>query len=251
MLSSDDQAGAQFDSPPFVYEIRVKGRLSGEQWTSWFSDLTVSTAKGESTLRGRVLDHAALYGLLGRLRDLAVPLVAVKVLDADAQLRLSRSIRRYDLLINGLIVLLYLTLLGGLTAVTVLVAPVISPALALALLFALLAGMAHAFGLWTGQELWRWVGYVAWLAAAVSFLIFIPVSGIVPLPLALAIVLLIGAGGLFFVLTALRRAVQDARSRLAGDASPPGAAQGTQVLPSEPTAEPADDEAGLPDWNQS
>jgi hypothetical protein len=250
MQSSDDEEGALVDSPPFVYEIRVKGRLSDEQWTSWFSDLAVSTAKGESTLRGRVLDHAALYGLLGRLRDLAIPLVAVKVLDADAQLRLSRSIRRYDLLINGLIVLLYLTLLGGLTAVTVLVAPVISQALALALLFASLAGLAHAFGLWAGQDLWRWVGYAAWLAAAVSFLIFIPVSGILPMPLALAIVLLIGAGGLFFVVIALRRAIEDARGRLAGNASPPGVAGGMPALPAEPTAEPADDEAGLPDWNQ-
>ena len=251
MQSSNDQASAGFDRPPFVYEIRVKGRLSGEQWTSWFNDLTVSTARGESILRGRVPDHAALYGLLGRLRDLAIPLVAVKVLDADAQLALSRSIRRYDLLINGLVVLLYLMLLGGLTAITVLVAPVINTALAMALLFALLAGLAHAFGLWTGQALWRLVSYAAWLAAAVSFLVFIPVSGILPMPLALAIVLFIGAGGLFYMLTTLRRAVQDARSRLAGDASPPGAARGTQLLPAEPAAQPADDESGLPDWNQS
>ena len=251
MLSSDDQAGAQFDRPPFVYEIRVKGRLSGEQWTSWFNDLTVSTARGESILRGRVPDHAALYGLLGRLRDLAIPLVAVKVLDADAQLTLSRSIRRYDLLINGLVVLLYLMLLGGLTAITILVAPVINTALALALLFALLAGLAHAFGLWTGQALWRWIGYVGWLAAAVSFLVFIPVSRILPTPLAVAIVLVVGAGGLFFVLIAVRRLVQDARSRLAGGASPPEATEDTGVSRGEPAAQLADDEAGLPDWNQS
>ena len=251
MLSSDDEEGALVDSPPFVYEIRVKGRLSDERWTSWFSDLTVSTAKGESTLRGRVLDHAALYGLLGRLRDLAIPLVAVKVLDADAQLRLSRSIRRYDLLINALVVLLYLMLLGGLTAITILVAPVLTPALALALLFALLAGVAHAFGLWTGLAQWRWVSYAAWLAAAVSFLIFIPVSGILPMPLALAIVLFIGAGGLFFVVISLRRAIQDARSRLAGDTSPPGADSGMPLLHAETTAEPADSEAGLSDWNES
>ncbi|HSJ55485.1 MAG TPA: hypothetical protein VLC52_17215 [Anaerolineae bacterium] len=246
MLSSNDQGGDRFERPPFVYEIRVKGRLSGEQWTSWFDDLDVSTARGESTLRGRVPDHAALYGLLGRLRDLAVPLVAVKVLDADAQLTLSRSIRRYDLLINGLFVVLYLLILGALTAITVLAAPVINTALALALLFAALAGLAHGFGLWTGQALWRWVGYVSWLSAAVSFLVFIPVSGILPTPLALAIVLLIGAGGLFYGLIALRRALQDARSRLAGGALPPG----DTLLPSaEAGAEPGDDEAGLPDWN--
>lgn len=241
MPSSDDQAVDRFDKPPFVYEIRVKGRLAGEQWSAWFDHLTVSTKRGESTLRGRVPDHAALYGLLGRLRDLAVPLVAVKVLDADAQLALSRSIRRYDLLINGLVVLLYLLILGALTAITVLAAPVINTALALALLFAALAGLAHAFGLWTGQAPWRWAAYVAWLSAAVSFLVFIPVSGILPTPLALAIVLLIGAGGLFYLLSALRRALRDARSRLAG---------ATQLLSAGAEARPDDDEAGLPDWNQ-
>ena len=106
MKSNDktDETGAEFAKPPFLYEIRVKGRLSSEQWTSWFDDLTVSTDKGESTLRGRVPDHAALYGLLARLRDLAVPLVAVKVLDAEAQLKLSQQSRRYDLMINLLLV---------------------------------------------------------------------------------------------------------------------------------------------------
>ncbi len=133
MNSSDEtENGAEFTKPPFLYEIRVKGRLSSEQWTSWFDDLTVSTDKGESTLRGRVPDHSALYGLLARLRDLAVPLVAVKVLDAEAQLRLSRQSRRYDLTINLLLVAIYLALIGGLASITVFVAPIINTALALA-----------------------------------------------------------------------------------------------------------------------
>ena len=50
-MSSNDQADASFDRPPFVYEIRVKGRLSDEQWTSWFNDLTVSTAARSVTAR--------------------------------------------------------------------------------------------------------------------------------------------------------------------------------------------------------
>ncbi len=243
MHSSNGQTDTLVDQPPFVYEIRVKSRLSGEQWTSWFSDLTVSTAKGESILRGRVPDHAALYGLLGRLRDLAIPLVAVKVLDADAQFKMARSIRRYDLLINGLVVLLYLLLLGGLSAITILVTPVITTTLALTLLFAALAGLAHAFGLWTGQPLWRWTSYVAWLATAVTFLVFIPVSGILPTPLALAIVLLILAGGLYYAVTALRRVVQEQKSHLAGGAAPPEATGGTRVSSAGPEAQSGDDEA--------
>ena len=139
--------GTDLEQPPFLYEIRVKGRLSGEQWASWFDDLTVSTTEGESTLRGRVPDHAALYGLLARLRDLAIPLLAVRVLDAQAQLELSRQSKRYDLVINLLVVALYLLLLGGLSAITVWVTPVIHVALAMTLLFALLGGLAHAFWL--------------------------------------------------------------------------------------------------------
>ena len=46
----DRRVEATYDPPPFLYEIRVKGRLSGEQWTSWFDDLTVSFAQGKSTL---------------------------------------------------------------------------------------------------------------------------------------------------------------------------------------------------------
>ena len=34
-------AGVEFDQSPFLYEIRVRGRLAAEQWTSWFDDLTV------------------------------------------------------------------------------------------------------------------------------------------------------------------------------------------------------------------
>lgn len=214
-------AGVEFDQPPFLYEIRVKGRLSGEQWASWFDDLTVSTAGGESTLRGRVPDHAALYGLLARLRDLAIPLLAVRVLDAEAQLRLSRQSKRYDLLINGLVVALYLLLLGGLSAITVWVTPVIHVALAMTLLFALLGGLAHAFWLWTDQAAWRWLSYAAWLAAAGSFLIFIPVSEVLPAALGIAITLFLLAGGLVYLVYALRRRAAGVDARLAGTGAPP------------------------------
>jgi hypothetical protein len=204
------------DQPPFLYEIRVKGRLSGEQWTSWFDDLTVTVAQGESTLRGKAPDHAALYGLLARLRDLAIPLVAVRVLDAEAQRKLAQTSRRYDLLINGLLAALYLLLLGGLATITVFVAPVINVALALTLLFALLGALAHAFWLWSGQQAWRWLSYALWPAAAVTFLIFIPLSGLMPPALGIAVMLLLLASGLLYAITFLRRHAEEIQSRLAG-----------------------------------
>jgi hypothetical protein len=217
--------GSELVSPPFLYEIRVKGRLSSEQWTSWFDDLTVSTARGESTLRGRVPDHAALYGLLARLRDLAVPLVAVKVLDAEAQLKLSRQSRRYDLAINLLLVAIYLALLGSLSTITVLVAPIINVALALTLLFALLGGLGHVFWLWSGQEAWRWITYVTWPAAGITFLIFLPTSGVLPPALGIAIILILAAAGLIHLVHYLRRRAENIHSSLAQEEFSPTAAR--------------------------
>ena len=223
--SDETKTSAEFVKPPFLYEIRVKGRLSSEQWTSWFDDLTVSTDKGESTLRGRVPDHAALYGLLARLRDLAVPLVAVKVLDAEAQLRLSRQSQRYDLTINLLLVAIYLALIGGLASITVFVAPIINTALALALLFALSGGLAHAFWLWSGQVAWRWITYVTWLAAAITFLVFLPVSGVLPPAVGIGIMLILGAGGLVYLVYYLRRRAENIKGSLTQGESPGSATE--------------------------
>ncbi len=225
---------AELVKPPFLYEIRVKGRLSPEQWADWFDDLAVSSADGESLLQGRVPDHAALYGLLGRLRDLAIPLIAVKVLDAEAQRTLAQESRRYDLLSNALMVTLYLLLLGGLAAITVFVAPIIHVALALALLFAALGGLAHAFWLWNGWLPWRVVSYIAWPAAAIAFVIFIPTSGVLPPALGLATMFFVLAGGLAYVVYLARRRAEELRSRLAGLVPPPAA---------EPTIVPPPDDA--------
>jgi hypothetical protein len=212
-----NHTASEYVAPPFLYEIRAKGRLSDEQWTSWFDDLTVSTARGESTLWGTAADHAALYGVLARLRDLAVPLVSVKVLDADAQHRLSRQSRRYDLLINLLLVVVFLALVGAMSAITVFVAPVVNVALALTWLFALLGGIAHGFWLWSGQVAWRWLTYVTWPAAAITFLVFIPASGILPTTVSLAIMFMLMAGGLLYLVYYLRRRAEDIRSHLAGN----------------------------------
>lgn len=58
-------------------EIRIKGQIA-EHWSDWFADLTIEhTDEGETILTGMVQDQAALYGLLARLRDLGLSLVAV------------------------------------------------------------------------------------------------------------------------------------------------------------------------------
>jgi hypothetical protein len=95
----------------------------------------------------------------------------------------------------------------------------INVALALALLFALLGALAHVFWLWSGQRAWRWVSYVTWPAAVITFLIFIPLSGLIPTALGIAIMLFLLASGLLYVITVLRRHAEEIKSRLAGRGS--------------------------------
>ena len=64
------------------YEIRLDGRLD-PHWTAWFDGMTLTTTEHGTTLRGVVTDQAALRGLLRKVRDLGLPLVAVLRLDAE------------------------------------------------------------------------------------------------------------------------------------------------------------------------
>ena len=60
-----------------VYEIRIKGHL-GSQWADWFEYLTITLEEnGDTLLTGAVVDQAALYGFLKKVRDLGMPLVSV------------------------------------------------------------------------------------------------------------------------------------------------------------------------------
>lgn len=60
-----------------LYEIRLRGHLSIE-WADWFDGLAITQqADGTTLLRGHIADQAALYGVLKRIRDLGVPLLAI------------------------------------------------------------------------------------------------------------------------------------------------------------------------------
>jgi hypothetical protein len=57
-------------------EIRIKGQLD-EQWSQWFEGFVLTRDQaGETIMTGRVLDQAALYGLVAKLRDLGIQLVS-------------------------------------------------------------------------------------------------------------------------------------------------------------------------------
>ncbi len=62
---------------PMVYQLRIKGHL-GRHWADWFEGLTITLEdNGDTLLTGPVVDQAALYGLLKKVRDLGMPLVSV------------------------------------------------------------------------------------------------------------------------------------------------------------------------------
>ena len=62
---------------PTVYQIRLKGHL-GSQWSDWFEGLVITALdNGDTLLTGPVVDQAALYGLLRKVRDVGIPLLTV------------------------------------------------------------------------------------------------------------------------------------------------------------------------------
>jgi hypothetical protein len=71
------------DQSPTHYRIRIRGHLDPSWWT-WFDRLTVTQADdGTTELVGPLVDQAALFGLLARLRDLGATLLLVERLAAD------------------------------------------------------------------------------------------------------------------------------------------------------------------------
>ena len=68
------------DRPPEQYRVRILGHLD-PAWSDWFDDLAIAQEEdGTTTLTGPLVDQAALYGLLSRLRDLGATLLAVESL---------------------------------------------------------------------------------------------------------------------------------------------------------------------------
>lgn len=60
------------------YEVTVEEHLDGD-WAEWFEGMTITyNARGETILSGQLVDQAALHGVLLKVRDLGLKLVAVK-----------------------------------------------------------------------------------------------------------------------------------------------------------------------------
>ena len=78
---SETHASIEDHHQPGLYEIRLKGHLDN-RWADWFEGLTITREdNGDTRLTGPVVDQAALHGLLRKVRDLGLPLIAVIQVD--------------------------------------------------------------------------------------------------------------------------------------------------------------------------
>ncbi len=63
---------------PAHYEIRVAEPID-ERMAEWFGGLEIASSEcGQTVLRGEMIDQPALFGVLGRIRDLGLTLIAVQ-----------------------------------------------------------------------------------------------------------------------------------------------------------------------------
>lgn len=70
---------------PLIYQIKIEGHLRAH-WADWFEGLSITLQPdGTTLLSGPVVDQAALYGLLKKVRDLGLPLIAVNQVSIHSQ----------------------------------------------------------------------------------------------------------------------------------------------------------------------
>ena len=78
---SATRASTEDHDEPGRYEIRLKGHLDN-RWADWFDDMNITRDdNGDTRLTGLVVDQTALHGLLKKVRDLGLPLIAVIIVD--------------------------------------------------------------------------------------------------------------------------------------------------------------------------
>jgi hypothetical protein len=63
-----------------TYEIRMRDVLD-EKWAAYFAPFTLTTGEAETLLTGVAHDQAELFGVLLKIRDLGLWLVAVNAVE--------------------------------------------------------------------------------------------------------------------------------------------------------------------------
>ena len=67
----------------YFYEIRIEGHLT-DRWSDWFGGMSVENDPGgETILRGPLADQSALFGVLAKIHNLNLVLIAILRLPTD------------------------------------------------------------------------------------------------------------------------------------------------------------------------
>jgi hypothetical protein len=69
---------------PTCYEVRVEGVLESS-WSEWFEGLQLQNQGGDTVLSGVLPDQPALHGILDKVRDLGLSIIAVRRLPCVEQ----------------------------------------------------------------------------------------------------------------------------------------------------------------------
>ena len=62
---------------PARYEVRLDGVLDAH-WSHWFEGLRIEHQGGQTLLSGTLADQPALHGVLEKVRDLGLSIIAVR-----------------------------------------------------------------------------------------------------------------------------------------------------------------------------
>jgi hypothetical protein len=67
-----------------ICTIRIDGHLD-QHWSDWFDGMAITHESGGTTcLVGPIADQAALYGLIGKARDLSLTLLSIELHPSEA-----------------------------------------------------------------------------------------------------------------------------------------------------------------------
>ena len=67
---------------PVTYQIKMEGKLD-ENWSDWFSGMTITPENDITVLTGPVADQSALRGILTKIWDLNLILISVNRIEID------------------------------------------------------------------------------------------------------------------------------------------------------------------------